>query len=282
LNKYVLDTEVEGYKYSERALSQMHGVAAKEIIGDKFPFIRIKDRGYASLLEFYHAIKDDEMFVIRLPKKDYRKERTAMKSDDEWIEIKYQAQRMGHYQETEPEFFGFFKNGGILRIRFVYFKLPTGETEVLATNLLESIFSTEDVTEIYRLRWGVETNFHTLKENMKVTNISSSHKELILQEVYSQVLVYNLTHIVESEVEEKIDSNKTRYRMKINTNMAIGFMKDTLIKLLLEPDNIKRGNILDQLRSLMYCHQVPIRPGRKYDRNKRTCNKHSINKRKSF
>ena len=72
--------------------------------------------------------------------------------------------------------------------------------------------------------------------------------------------------------------------MKVNCNMAVGFVKRFLIKILIEDDNEKRKELSNVLFNNILKNLVPIRKGRKYsrDKNKKLTNKHPINKRKSI
>lgn len=38
------------------------------------------------------------------------------------------------------------------------------KSKLLLTNLPENIMTTEDICEIYHQRWGIETNYNTLKK----------------------------------------------------------------------------------------------------------------------
>ena len=72
--------------------------------------------------------------------------------------------------------------------------------------------------------------------------------------------------------------------MKVNFNMAVGFVKRFLIKILIEDNNAKRQELSDILFNNILKNLVPIRKGRKYqrDKNRKLTNKHPINKRKSI
>jgi len=281
LNCYVLDTEVKMSKHSELDIAKTHLKKTKEIVGN-FPVIRIMDRGYNSLSEIYHSIKANEKFVIRIQSTFLKSEQKKMQSDDEWVEVEYEYNRIRNWKDKDPEFYHFLKARNILKVRFVKVELDTGEIEVLMTNLEQEKFSSIDLEHIYRLRWGIETNFHYLKESMKMTNISSSKEDLIKQEIYSQMLVFNMLQSIQNEVEEEIDQSKYKHKMKINSNMAIGYIKRYMIIIFLEEDLDKRNELYQVLHQKILKHIIPVRNNRKYDRNKVTRNKHHINKRKSF
>ena len=80
--------------------------------------------------------------------------------------------------------------------------------EILATNLEKEDFSSEDIKEIYNLRWGIETLYHTVKESLKICAISSRKKTIIEQEILSQMLVYNIVQSFCNEAEPKIQKEK--------------------------------------------------------------------------
>jgi hypothetical protein len=60
---------------------------------------------------------------------------------------------------------------GMITYRLVKVILPTGETEVLMTNLDES-FTISDLSEIYHLYWGVETAFNGIKNHQMLGTFS--------------------------------------------------------------------------------------------------------------
>ena len=142
--------------------------------------------------------------------------------------------------------------------------------------------SIEDLKNLYNLRWGIETNYHYLKESMKIETITSSKKDLIEQDILSQMLVFNLLQAIQNNLEEKIEQAKYKHKMKININMAVGYIKNRLIIILLEEDNKKRGKLMKELENKILKHIVPIRPDRGSYRAKDKRNKYSINKRKTF
>ena len=150
------------------------------------------------------------------------------------------------------------------------------------TNLDSNDFRTKDIKEIYNLRWGIETSYAYLKESMMITNISSSKDTIIKQEIYSQMMVYNIMQSIVNDLEDEINQEKYKHPMKININMAIGFVKRFLVKILIEDDKNKRDELSNQLFNNILKNLVPIRNGRHYPRVENKKNKHPINKRKSF
>lgn len=178
LNKRVLDTQINSYKYSERKLAYKNTEEASKITGD-YTNIYIMDRGYFSIEFIYNLLKKKKMFVIRMSSLDLKKEREKMKSNDEQVIIEYQYDRIRYYKQRKS-CINFMKMKKRIKIRIVNIELPTEEVETLATNLPENIFDSEELNYIYMTRLNSEINYHELKESMKITNISSS-KEIIIK-----------------------------------------------------------------------------------------------------
>jgi IS4 transposase len=76
--------------------------------------------------------------------------------------------------------------------------LPTGETEVLMTDLDKS-FTINELAELYRLRWGIETAFFCLKSHQMLGTFSGYSEQVILQDIWCNVLFYNLQSITNLE-----------------------------------------------------------------------------------
>lgn len=283
INGYVLDTEIAEYKHWEMDLA-IKNIKNTSYISEYFPVIYVMDRGYFSLATMYHFINEEVNFVVRLNKNFLKTEQMAMKSNDEVVEVKYQYDRIRNYKDKDEEFYNYYENGNTISLRFVNIELSTGEIETIMTNISKDKLSSEDINKIYQLRWGIETSYHELKESMQVTNISSSKDTIIKQEIYSQMTVYNIVRSIANDLNTQINQEEFKHPMKVNFNMAVGFVKRFLIKILIEEDEEKQNELSDILFDNILKNLIPIRKGRKYsrDKNKNSTNKHPINKRKSI
>ena len=67
-----------------------------------------------------------------------------------------------------------------IKVRCVKIKLKTSETEIVITNLSKEEVTTEEMNELYHLRWQIEINYHILKESLKIETITSSKDNLII------------------------------------------------------------------------------------------------------
>lgn len=283
LNKYTLDTIVKPYDYSETEMFRQHieTINNEQLLGS-FKSISIADRNYRNLSFFYQAIKSNELFLIRIASSVYEKEIKGMKTDDEEIEIKYEYNRLRYYKEKDLELYNYYKSGNTIRLRCVKVLLKTGETEYLLTNLNREEFSTEDINQIYNLRWQIELNYKHLKNNLKIECITSSKDILIKQDIYSQVLVANILQAFINDGDSFVSNFKYKNNVKINNNMAIGILKNTLIYIFLEEDAEKRAEMMNKFFNTITKYLVPVKPGRQNKRKANPKNRYHINQRKTF
>jgi hypothetical protein len=105
----------------------------------------------------------------------------------------------------------------MITYRLVKIILSTGETEVLMTNLDES-FTISDLSEIYRLRWGIETAFNGIKNHQMLGTFSGYSALVIRQDIYCNLLFYNLHTISMLDSEEKLRKINERRKKKPSKN----------------------------------------------------------------
>ena len=79
-----------------------------------------------------------------------------------------------------------------------------------------------------------------------------------------------------------VNEYKYKNKVKINGNMAIGLLKNTLIYIFLEDHLDKRSELFDKFYEAMMKFIVPIKPGRKNPRKTNPKNRYHINQRKTF
>lgn len=282
LNHFIMDTIIEKYDASERKMAKKNLKNIKEL-DLPYPIIRVMDRGYTSLPDIYQSNQSNDKYLIRLRNQDFKNQIDQMESKDEIITIPYQYDRVRYYKKEDPEFYQKMEQSKEeIKLRIILVDNEDGEKVRLATNLTKEDFDYDEIVKLYQLRWNIELNYHCLKESLKIETITSSNDVIIEQDIYSQMLVYNLIQAFKQEAEKKIDQRKYKYEMKINMNMAIGFVKKALLKIILEPDEKLRNRMFELLEQKIEKYLIPIKKDRHYPRNHSKKNKYSINKRRSF
>ena len=153
-----------------------------------------------------------------------------------------------------------------IKVRMAKIKLPTGEVEILLTNLYnEQLFTLQDLKYLYGLRWGIETTYNKQKNQQQMEQFSG-HRVICIQQDYAAGLfVANLQSLIEKQCEahlHKINA-KRQLQYRINRNVSWAAMKHTIVKLFLqnEPEQI-----LLQLQKDFERNLEPVRPGRQNPR----------------
>ena len=93
---------------------------------------------------------------------------------------------------------------GRLEIRIALIDIGNEEPEILATNLTPEEFSTEDLKELYAKRWTVETGFDRLKNLIEIEDFSGIRRQIIEQDFYAHIFVYNLAITIKNHAENNI------------------------------------------------------------------------------
>ena len=80
-------------------------------------------------------------------------------------------------------------------LRIVTITLENGTKETLLTNLPKELMTIDDLKYIYGKRWGIETNYNTLKNRFYIENYSSKKRKGIEQDLYSKFPIqqYSIT-----------------------------------------------------------------------------------------
>ncbi len=159
--------------------------------------------------------------------------------------------------------------GQTIKVRLIRIVLDKGLTEVLITNLFDTQEYPHGIfKELYFKRWGIETNYDTLKNQLQMEAFSGQRVLTVMQDFQINFFLANLQQILgkacQKALEHKTKSRKYEYR--INRNIAFGVMKNRIISLFAdeEPEKILYG-----LQQLFIRYLEPVRPGRQYSHKQR-------------
>jgi len=269
-NKMILDCTINDYKVSERVQAEVHIEKITSFIGDQ-PYIVVLDRGYPSSFFFMNRLEKNQNFIVRLGSSDFRQEQRNMASADEDVEIVFTKARVNPYRKTPSA--KRLQEKGSIRLRFVKVNLPGETTEFLATNLSREDFSQQEISELYRLRWSIETAYDTLKNKFMLENFTGKKSIIIEQDIMATICLYNMTQDMLRDAEmaqkEKNKQKHYKYKMTVNVNTAIGIIKDELIHMALENSPEKRTEIFEGIIEAIAGNIVPVRENRQFQRGKK-------------
>ena len=99
-----------------------------------------------------------------------------------------------------------------LPFRIVRFKLTENSYELLVTNLDPEEFPLAELKKLYAKRWGVETSFRELKYTVGLLYFHSKKSQLILQEIWARLTMYNFIAFITDREAVHIEGRKHAYR----------------------------------------------------------------------
>lgn len=144
-----------------------------------------------------------------------------------------------------------------MQCRAVRFMLTSGQYETLLTNLPREEFSISDLKELYAMRWKIEINVRFWKYAVGALALHSRTDELILQELYAHLTMFNFCQRICREIEiPQKPGNK--YEYKIDMTMAIYLCK----KFFRDP-NFSGEKLIQDIKR----YTQPVRPNRADERN---------------
>ena len=154
-----------------------------------------------------------------------KKEQSSLTENDQLVKIKLDKSRIRHYEGTPDG--ERMKELGEISLRMVKILLENGNLEVLATNLSQTEFHTEEIKELYHMRWGIETAYETLKNRLQLENFTGTKPILLLQDIYSTIYLSNLVEDIILDAERELDQKETnrKHKMMINQTVSIGILK---------------------------------------------------------
>lgn len=221
--------------------------------------ITIYDRHYCDSLLLDRHLQSKKPCVIRMKTKGVKVVELFLKSgkNDDIVEFQigerayYSARDRYGLKNKHPKFSKF-------KVRLIRVELSTGETEVLATNLFDTKkYPASDFGVIYGKRWGVETAFDEIKNQLKLGVFSGYKTEIVLQDLWAVFIFYNIRAMFLQQAQSELDTIKKD--CQINRNIAITILHKEWFNLLMSKQQskyIKQAIVL----MIRYYEKRRIRP----------------------
>lgn len=140
-----------------------------------------------------------------------------------------------------------------LKFRIVRFLLPSGEYETLVTDLPRTDFPTDMLSNIYHLRWGVETSFRGLKYDLNLVFFHSKQYDFVIQEMIARILMFNVYSLMTQAIPNRCTPG-FKHVYSVNFRASIGTLRDFFLS--------GDSSLLDRL---LY-NMNPLRPDRSVPR----------------
>ena len=179
----------------------------------------IADRGFHAYNVFAHAIENRAFFVIRATDEKTKRLLGADLPKEEIFDFRvtrYLTRSLSKKKYLHPELadryryickevaFDYLPAQGYgeyeISLRVLRFPIGNGTYENIITNLPPNEFPAEEIKEIYRLRWGIETSFCTLKHTIAAVNFHSKSRQMITHEIWARLILFNFCSYLTGQI----------------------------------------------------------------------------------
>jgi hypothetical protein len=245
LNGWVLDPSINKADMNERVECEKHiSFMCRELPHIKNKSIILLDRGYPSL-DLLEKLQTSGLKYLARCSSMFLSEINNAPAGDSIVVL---------------------KNG--ISVRILKLTLPFGEIETLVTNLFElpeSLFC-----ELYSMRWGVETAYYRLKQEICVEKFSGKTPNSIRQDFWaSMVLMLSVAVFkreADSTVRDRQKDKELKHMSRARTSDLIVTLRDRFIfASLCEHPGVSAVEMNDIIKTLARVVS-PVRPGRKFPR----------------
>ncbi len=248
LNKVVVDALIEPLASDERTLALKH-IANLEKSKRFAKELVIADRGYPSMKMAAEFRKAGVSFLMRVPR-GFNKKIDAQTAADGRVILR----KKGYHDQP---------------VRVIRFKLPSGETEMLITDLFHNNMGVAAFKKLYFMRWPVEMKFDEVKNKLAVENFTGVSKKAIEQDFYATMYLSNAAAAAWWEAQAAVENERAdkdnKYEYIVNVNHEIGVLKDRFIFALSRDNAAEEVSKIIMLLSKRVC---PVKPGRSVPRDK--------------
>jgi len=200
--------------------------------------ILLLDRGYPSRYLFSILASLGIHFVVRM-KHNWVPVKKFMKSRKQDIVMTMEVPD-GDYERYQQQYPGMKKQ---IKCRLVKVLDEQGNLQVLCTSLLDPAkYKIADLSDLYKLRWGIEEGYKMYKARVQVEAFSGKTATAVKQDIYAKIMMMNLCAALAFPIEEKVvneyreaKKNKdVKYRRKINRTFAYWTTKVNLIAMFIK------------------------------------------------
>lgn len=258
LNGFILDGIVDDYKAAELPLMHQHLQNIENMITSS-KTIWIFDRGYTAMELYARIIEMNSYFIVRLRKDSYKEEMKTIIDEDSPISLNIDGNRLKKFHDTELK--NIYSKKWTINLRIVTITNNNGEKYLLLTNIPKEVLNTNEIGEIYKLRWGIETNYNTMKNRIYIENYSGKRRICIEQDIYSKFLKFNIFNYLKIKFNKLIKIKKEKqgdYRQyQVDQANLIRNLKDKLLSILLSKSKKIREKLVKNFHKS--CMRYPNR-----------------------
>lgn len=238
LNDYLIDADITPLSTDERTHAFRHIDAVEKII-DPTQILYLFDRGYPSE-ELIRRLSNQSHYLMRVRAKFNRK---------------IDQLPLGSYVITMY---------GDIRVRVFKFTLPSGEIEMLISNLFD--LPDEEFKPLYFKRWRIEIKYDVVKNKLELPNFNGFTENIILQDFWISMYMLNIAAVAKHEADAKIQAERADkdndYEYQANVNTIIGSLRNRFADAVFSRGKRIRVMKINRILIELQHSVVPIRPGK--------------------
>lgn len=260
LNKLIVDAAIGPMKIGEDPMAHQH--IEKSGPDD----LMIYDRGYASFKLFRLHEDAGNHYCVRLPVDQFTRLLNGFLSSDGHDQVVTYSPRGSGYcsclrdgLSVEP-----------VKVRLIKVPLPSGEVEILATNVFHEHLTPVNFKDLYHLRWSVEEEYKRLKSRIELEAFSGRKTEFVLQDFYADVIRLNMTSLISREARNDLKEYGVKGKYVHAPNMSLVLSQLTkFLDALFSADEKRLMTVSKKMSAYIKRRSQAIRPGRSYPRQKK-------------
>jgi hypothetical protein len=211
--------------------------------------IRVKDLGSTGILSGL-PLPQNEEFDICIKRTITKKRTNEVRNNPDIYKILWSKSTFDFIDSHTNPFYP-------MTFRIVRFKITDKSYQTVITNLDSFRFPPDELKNIYKMRWGIETSFRELKYTIGLVNFHAKKREYIVQEIFARLIMYNFAEMITSHV--VISYNSTKHTYRINFTNAVNVCRQFLHSWSNAPP--------PDVEALLRKRILPVRPNRKNIRN---------------
>ncbi|MCK6623807.1 MAG: IS4 family transposase [Anaerolineae bacterium] len=260
LNGIALDSRLGDTKAYEIDLAEQHLAATEP------DDLLVCDRNYPSYCFVATLVDRHRHFVIRCSRSSFAQVRAMFRgsgTDSQLVTLRpHSSQRVEIRRRGLPL---------QLTVRLVRLTLANGDTEILITDLLDSVaYPTAEFGPLYHHRWGVETFYGRLKTRLGLENFSGTSVEAIKQDFFATVFITGLESVLTDTAQAQlaVRSSQTDHLYQVNRVVSFNTIKNHVLELFYTQTD--EDVLFDKLTALFLTSPSCSRPERVVPRRSRS------------
>ena len=245
--------------------------------GDKAIFIA--DRNYATYNNMAHLEEHGHKYLIR--SKDINTKTSILKNYfkgkegefDEDVSIILTRKQTNFIKENKDKYKTMMPNQIFdyldldnhfyeMKFRVVRIRIDGNkeEYESVITNLEKDEFSKEEIKDLYMRRWNIEVSYRHLKYVADLNRTHSVKRDFLIQEIWAKLIMFNISMIMINYINENKISKEVKRKdeYKVNVSVAVELIRSCIKR---------KGHVPPGLIKQIASNILPVRHGRKYNRN---------------